>query len=420
MLTGRLPHRHGVHTYQRSFSPLARADTVIGDLDGYESIGVTTNFYAGSAFGFDELFDEFVDVSPDLRYPDSWRDFDGNGLSLYLNVLSWIVRSGEPWEYFSNGLSSFLRSRIDHFPVPSPYDDGAVPTNRVATRRVERAEGPFFLFVNYMDVHQPLSPHVGLDRSLHSAPNSWTSKDDFYRIKWDLNARGKRDSHDEFLSHYRALYGASVDYLDRRVCQLIDDIDRSTAGETTFVITADHGENLGFAGDDYFFEHTASLTEALLHVPLCVINAPGDVDETVEGYVSHLRLRELLVGLAAGEVPDVTDERIPAEVVGLSPGSSSLNDAERTELERMIRAAYEGEEKYQWDSDGRAARYRLDRASPSTQELVDDAATVPPWATELFEEEIDAYRTAATEREQSAEDDLDAEARTRLEDLGYL
>jgi arylsulfatase A-like enzyme len=420
MLTGELPHRHGIDTYQRSFSQLKSTETFLHQLDGYESIGVTTNFYAGSAFGFDSLFDEFVDIDPDLRYPDSWEQLESTDARMYVETLRQAVRSEKPLQYLANGVSALLRDRFDNLPVPSPYDNGAAPTCRAVTSRAEAATEPFFIFVNFMDVHQPLFPHVGLDRSLHAVSNRWSSRDDFYDVKWDINARGNVERHREFLANYRALYGAAVEYLDRRVDALIDTIDRVTDNETTYVITSDHGENLGFPSDEYTFEHTGTLTEAALHVPLSIINAPAGAPASISDYASHLRLGELITGLARGSVPDITNARIPAEVMGLSPGTSSLDESDRSRLDRTIRAVYEADRKIVWSSDGQIDAYRLAGDRPSWQQHVAGDVSVPDWAAQFFDVDIDTARETALERDGEGNEALDPQAIDRLEDLGYL
>jgi len=47
------------------------------------------------------------------------------------------------------------------------------------------------------------------------------------------------------------VYTCAVEYLDRQVSAFIDEIQAETEHETTFIVTADHGENLGFKGDKW-------------------------------------------------------------------------------------------------------------------------------------------------------------------------
>jgi len=160
------------------------------------------------------------------------------------------------------------------------------------------------------------------------------------------------------------------------------------------------------------------LTEGLLHVPLLVLNAPGgweDVDES--RYVSHCSLAELLVGLAGGEVPDVTADRIAAERIGHSGSLNSIDEHRDTAGDRLQRAVYEGERKHQWGSDDRQTVFRLDPERACWEEATDESSDPERFAS-LFDADADAYkeRAAATAEEM----DVEATVQDRLADLGYL
>jgi arylsulfatase A-like enzyme len=77
-----------------------------------------------------------------------------------------------------------------------------------------------------------------------------------------LLGEGATATRDRDLRRFRALYAASVDYLNRQVSAFVRDL-LATAPETTVVVTADHGENL--ADDaERLFDHVSSLSEAVL------------------------------------------------------------------------------------------------------------------------------------------------------------
>ena len=225
---------------------------------------------------------------------------------------------------------------------------------------------------------------------------------------------------------------AAIDYLDRTVVEFVDEVQAATDRPTTFVVTADHGENLAFPADDYLVGHDSSLSEGLLHVPLYVVNPPEGYEsvpgsETSEGgadddttlvseYVSHLQLGDLLVGLAHEEVPDVTRERIPAELVG----SSIAQPPENPEYwNRMLRCVYDGTEKVEWDSLGESSRIRLDPGRPCWQERVERGAEWQPLDETFFDEEISAYKRRAEGAEGEGVD-VDEATADRRADLGYL
>ena len=101
---------------------------------------------------------------------------------------------------------------------------------------------PFFVFINYFDVHFPYGPPHG------------SAKPD-----WD-----KGSSIDE--------YDASVRYVDDYIGRLRQELEnRGLLQNTLVVITSDHGESLGEHGLAY---HAQALYRELIHVPL-VISYPG-------------------------------------------------------------------------------------------------------------------------------------------------
>jgi arylsulfatase A-like enzyme len=434
MFTGRLPHQHGVHTHALDFTVLDREETFLGDLPDHRSVGVSANVYAGSAYGFDTLFDDFLDVSRYHRFPDGLdpsafiREHGEQGLATYTELLRHVSESDSPLKSLANVALFRANDLVRHGPLgdwPELFDDGATVALREARKRFDDSERPFVGFLNLMDAHEPHRATRGYDDLLHEVPATWTTEE---FDNGDVVADPEAFTED--LEHYRALYGTAVDYLDRKVVQFIDRVQATTERETTFVVTADHGENLGTETDEGLFGHLASLSEGVLHVPLCIVNAPGGDDrdggypETVDDYVSHLRLRDLLVGLANGETPDVTAERIPAEVVGLTPNNADVFERDPAYWDRMIRCVYDGEAKTVWDSEGGVDVYDLDHGRPCWQsrresgESEEMTPTVPEWAHDLFDADVETYkREARADDHQRAVDD---DARGRLEDLGYL
>ena len=424
MLTGKLAHQHGIHTHNRDFSGLKRADTFLADLPDHRTIGASANVYASSTFGFDGVFDDYSDIAPHRRFPDGMdmekfiQEREGDGVARFAEFFRAAVTHDHPLQSVANGALFKLNDLSRRAPLPKVLDDGANIVAREALSKARAGSEPFFLFTNFMDAHGPVHHVLGYDRSFHDAPNTWTS---FEFDDWAINVDGAIEENRQHIEYHRDLYGAAIDYLDRKVSEFVRSVREQTDRETTFVITADHGENMAYDADDGLWGHTSSLTESLLHVPCYIVNPPDGYAAEEHDYFSHLQLGDLLSGLACEETPDVFTDRPVAELVGIGVGGAPRDEDEHRYWDRMLRCAYDGETKFVWDSLGGRVEYRIDHDRPCWQEPVasGDAVEIPDWATARFDEDISAYkqRAADGETDSIAVDDA---TRQRLSELGYL
>jgi arylsulfatase A-like enzyme len=412
LMTGKLPHQHGIHSFNRKFTGLSQNYTFLGDLPDHRSIGVSANVYASSAFGFDSIFDEFVDIASTHRFPDGLDvrkfgfDCEAEGVS-YSNLLAEALSH----DHTLKSIGTELLSKLYHFsrelPLPALLDDGANIASRTALRQIAGSEEPGFLFINYMDAHGPLQHVRCYDRNLHSVSNDWCSSDSH---DWKVMQNGD----ESYLENYRALYGASIDYLDRTVLSFIQEAKNRLEGETTFVITADQGENLGYRSDKGLLNHTSSLTEGLLHVPLVVVDPPERYDSFSNRFVSNLDIGRLIRDLTKGTISDISRESIPAEVIGKTDGVDVRDDHEW--WNRTVRSVYEDDTNHVWDSLGNETRYRIAPGAQNRQKKLCESISVTP--DEHFCKNIDQCREHAVSDSETA--DVSDGTTARLEDLGYL
>ncbi|WP_254531099.1 sulfatase-like hydrolase/transferase [Natrinema gelatinilyticum] len=422
IMTGTLPHQHGIHTHNRDFSGLSRSETFLAEIPDHTALGASANVYASSTFGFDAVFDRYSDIAPHRRFPDGMdmekfiQDRKEAGARRFLEFFREALRHDHTLESLGNGVLFKANDLFRRAPVPKLLDDGASIVSSEGVSMVESIEEPVFLFTNFMDAHGPVHHVLGYDRDLHSAPNDWTS---FAFDDWEINTEGVSADHERDLRYHRELYGAAIDYLDRTVASFVTEIQRNTDRETTFIVTADHGENLAYPEDEELFGHTSSLTESLLHVPCYLINPPTGYEAAETQYVSHLELGDLIVGLANGETPDVFRERVPAELIGIGVGGAPRDPEEHRYWDRMLRCTYDGETKYVWDSLGGSREYEIDHDRPCWQRRVADDVVVPSWARSFFDVEITAYKERARASETDRDEDVDATVERRLEELGY-
>ncbi|MCP4659635.1 MAG: sulfatase [bacterium] len=129
------------------------------------------------------------------------------------------------------------------------------------------AEERFFLFLHTYAVHDPYAP---LERY---ADRYWDgpAPETFRATGSNLTAfnRGKAELTPEGLEYFKALYDASINYVDDVVRDLFENLERlGLSDEVTVVLTSDHGEE--------FLEHGRLAHEQIypecLRVPLIVVH----------------------------------------------------------------------------------------------------------------------------------------------------
>lgn len=418
LCTGLLPSSHGIHTGNCDYSLLDANDTFLSSLPDHKTVGVSANPWAGSAFGFDDLFDEFYDISLTKYFTQGIdvRSIYAENSSDYYEFLSQALAHDNTIVSLANGAITKLDSLTTGRAVPKLLDYGG---SKIAkqVRQFSRDSEPFFVFTNFMEAHTPHEHVWGYDKSIHDVDFSWSS----YRLDaQEINVNGAFEENREEIESFRELYAASVEYLDRLVSSLVENIMESTNLETTVIVTADHGENLAYPDEDRLFGHKSSLFEGLLHVPLIIINPPEGTDVDTSAYLSHLEIGELIHHIARGEMVDPTSEFIPAELMGMGFDTWEVDEEQHRWWNRMQRCAYHNETKIQWDSLGNVNEYQIDREQPSRQQFVSERKEPPQWAIDLFELDIGEYDPGYSKDPAESGDKVDSGTKDRLRDLGYL
>ncbi|ELY86899.1 sulfatase-like hydrolase/transferase [Natrinema altunense] len=443
LLTGSVPSETGVHAHQRRFDPIDAADTWIAALErqGYESVCVSSNIYASPVFGFDRFFDRTVPISPSRRLPagmDVQRhiaDRSTDGVEAYAGFVRQALAHDHPLRSLANGVLLKLDDLSRRLPVEKPTDFGGRAIARTLERAVTEPDGPVLAFANFMDAHGPHTPFRGLDDSIHGVSADFHSSS--FRDS-DVNAADGLGEFGAAVERVRRLYAATVDYLDRVVADLVSALESGDDRESILIVTADHGENLGYESDGYLMNHMSSLSEGLLHVP-CDIIATGDrpldlaVDETraddrsavpgdtarpvdVDGLSSHADLGSVIRALASTEPFDpfaFERERARAEIVG--SGSGIPEGSDESYWDRGQRVVYRGDRKYYRDQLGTEAVY--DVSGPPSKQAERPDETVPDG---LFASAFGDWVTDGDHDERAFGEAVDAASRARLEDLGYL
>lgn len=277
LLTGRYSYEHGATDVK---PPSGRA------LDGrYPTIAET---FAQHGYRTGAFSANYIYFSKDLglgrgflHFEDYFHSaFDDFSRTLYGRECTRLVLSRE-----------FVRRWLIHIGLPSIDElqpdsktswmvrKRASEVNREALRWIDRnSSRPFFVFMNYFDVHRPYGTPPGYPRKF----THLTTHEVYLDETASSSSQGKDDLCDETIAYTDDQIGHFFEELKRR------GLDRNTL----VVITSDHGDMLGEHG---LFGHRNALYLPLIHVPL-IFWFPGHIPAgiRVQQPVSNIALAATL------------------------------------------------------------------------------------------------------------------------------
>ena len=373
------------------------------------------NGFLTSHWGYDDGFDAFEPFVAEVG-----SNIYSRYLAAHPTVEAWLQLATSP----VRRLSSKLRGDSDD----RPFHDASrgLDVERGAAEFVENADGPFFLWVHYMDAHTPYVPAPRYVREV-SGTRLGTHRMVVAHTKTGLGLEvGERT-----LEDLRTLYQGAVRQVDASVGRLREALESAgVADDTALVVAGDHGEEFQEHGH---LAHYPKLYDELIHVPL-IVDVPGVEGRRIEGAVGLDAIPPTvaeLVGVDAdpswagesllsaaldGTHPDgdpvvsvtvrgeeVTDQPIPR---GLDDGDL-LVSARTAEWTYITNAETGAEELYHRPSDPGQQENRVSADSP-----VESAA-------------LERLRPVAREHadsltgEGTAADDIDEDLEARLSALGY-
>jgi arylsulfatase A-like enzyme len=178
-------------------------------------------------------------------------------------------------------------------------------------------EGKFFLYLHYIDPHNPYAnPDI---------PDGKTPYDPGYdgpvRGTWvDDLAAGQRRLLDRKadVRYLTALYDSEIHFVDRHVGEVLRAIPPAVLSNTLVVLAADHGEELFDRGG---WKHGQTLYEEMLHVPF-IARWDGRIpaNRRLAGTVRMIDLFPTLVEAAGGRPAEgLAGESVLPELLGERP-----------------------------------------------------------------------------------------------------
>ncbi|MGN8213126.1 sulfatase [Halococcus salifodinae] len=429
LFTGTYPSKHGAHGGHKHLDDDLPTLAEAFRTNGYETVAVTNNTWISEEFGFARGFEtvyktwQYVQTDTDLG--EIARTTEGRAT---VRALANRLTEGNPIVNVANALyGKFLRKRTD---------DGAQRTNEwIGDWLTDRTrDEPFFCFINYLEPHLEYRPPKSFAEEF--LPNGVTYDEamEVPQDAWGYIA-GEVDLTDRELDILHALYRAEIAYLDRRIGELREHLE--TAGEfedTVFVVTSDHGENIG---DHGMMDHQYNLYDTLLHVPL-VVHGEGFGTGQNEDLVQLTDLAPTLLDAAGIDAPELREESqgqsfhpaaeteprecAIAEYMAPQPSMDALEQrvgnlpAEVRRYDRSLRAIRTDDWKLIRGSDGSHELYHLaDEPVEQTDLAAENADRVA-----ALDDCLDDWLASFDHAEATGDVSMTDATEARLEDLGYL
>jgi arylsulfatase A-like enzyme len=264
LLTSRLPSSH---------LAMSKPAVLGGDVDliaevlqahDYSTGGIVSNINLAPSFGFDQGYDEYHYLAPDYI---AGAEETSSKLILY-QIARAVVFKLKP------GL------RFGDF-----YQDSQV-VNGVAFDFLDRhRDARFFLFLHYMDPHDPYFEHPYDGRGIARVSNQHPDA--------------------ELATEMQRLYRGEIEYLDGSVAKLIEHLrSLGVYDDTVIALTADHGEEFYEHGGWW---HGTTLFDEQIRVPLVVKWAKGApaAKADARGHVARLiDVAPTLIARTGAAVPE--------------------------------------------------------------------------------------------------------------------
>lgn len=351
LFTGLYPRAHGAHLPEsRNFrgssvaTPLDKSFTTLAEIlldSGYETAGVVSNSgFLGRTFGLNQGF----------RYWDS------------RGPVPFLKRT--PRVFPREAVRSILARLCPRAFSERQYRPAEIITDESLKqlRELQATERPFFLFVNYMDAHEPHIPPAPFD-SMFPGKDPDFRFTDFMSLLRDVSALSRTVTARE-LAHLGSQYDGGIAYIDSQLGRILRELrDIGVFEDTMIVVLSDHGQHFG---ERSLFGHGNSVYQGMVWVPL-LLKFPGRPrGDVIEDLVSIADVFPTVLSALGMPVPDGLQGT--ALSGGESPrrypvlAESHVNKvylSEHPRFRREERAVFDGSLKYIESDRGKRELYRF-------------------------------------------------------------
>jgi arylsulfatase A-like enzyme len=345
LFTGLYPSEHNVHedtNHKQSTILMNKVLNFEGNVlpESLKEFGYTTygfvanpNLMPGTGFerGFDyllfsDMFSEINDVyyafrrTIEKKYPDSYKDILklANNFS-YRELLYFSKKPSNAIKmpYLIYNYIKYSHSiKISGFPL---MKGGKNIVNIVGNSSFKE---PFFMFLNFMEAHDP---YVLANGELFSGE----ARKMLRYLGGDSNI-GKSQ-----LSHFKELYRSEISLLDTFLGKIMDFLIKTKYyDESLIVITSDHGQNFG---EEHYYGHGILLSDSLVRIPLMIKLPWQRKYEGQSGYQSLVNVYQFLLNSGKGVIsPELlTSDHVFAESFGIQEDYREMFRKDHEMIEKL-------------------------------------------------------------------------------------
>ncbi|HEX9637050.1 MAG TPA: sulfatase [Acidobacteriota bacterium] len=401
IFTGLYPVRHGAHYAPRGARAQQRLGARFATLaellaaQGYLTAAIVSNFPFFAGTGLEQGF-QYLDARPRRSF--------------------WNI----PWKPYmlKHRVLEAVRLWLILPPVKWYRDAAEVKLEALELlRRLRSRPQPLFLFLNFMDAHDPYVPPAPYDAQFPGKLAGFDWEGQYLELQREVISRRRAIAPAE-RRHLISQYDGALAYLDAQLGELFGRLERESWYRRALVIvTSDHGEAFG---ENAVLRHGLSVYQSEIGVPL-IVKLPGSARPAAPGRsASHVDLLPTVLDVLGLEPPPGLDG---ASLIAAAPPAERLVLAESYPTPSLARldprfrgtgrALIQGRHKYiSWGS-GFQELYDLTADPMERHDRFDSDAAL---AAEL-RRSLEAWLQAV---EPPAEPEaLDAESHRRLEALGY-
>lgn len=228
---------------------------ILGE-SGYATGGFHTNTYLNPIYGYDRGFDFYLG-----------RDQEQTGTTQSGVSIRQLVEWGLELPVIANLIHRGYETAGEHLGVHlgSKLYSPANELNQSVVQWSEQSTVPQFIWVHYMDVHNPYYPQEG---TVSEDIDRRQAIKLFHRVN---KLRGDAPQRD--IAILERLYRGEIEYFDQQLGELLEKLDEILdLNETVIIFTSDHGEAFNEKGR--VFHPGSALFDENIHIPL-IVSDPG-------------------------------------------------------------------------------------------------------------------------------------------------